>query len=100
MAAEMIQPNAGSRAQVDPLTAAGRIGFQRIESRNPRDLRVGPSFTAARTYSRFSAARITPKAGVRAQLQVYRGFARQPASRAGQPRLLESWKGMRVDRYA
>ena len=98
-----IQPGmiyGGGLTPVDPLAAPGRIGFQRIEPRDRRALRVGPSFAATRGFSRLSTVRGTQKPGELARLRASYAPENRATFRAGSSRLLQSWMGRRVDLYA
>ncbi len=93
----------GALTPNDPLMQAGRIGFQRLESRNRLQRRAGPSIPSIRDNLRFSAARGTrgtQRPGELARLRATYAPDIRAAFRAGASRSLQSWMGGRVDLYA
>ena len=101
MAAQLNALNGGRVTPVDPLMQAGRIGFQRLESRNRLNRRVGSSIASIRDNLRPAAMRGAQRPGELARLRAsYAPESRAAAFRAGSARLLQSWMGRRVDMYA
>ena len=100
MAAQMNALYGGRVTSVDPLMQAGRIGFQRLESRNRLNRRVGSSIASIRNNLRPAAMRGTQRPGELARLRASYAPESRAAFRAGSARLLQSWMGRRVDMYA